>query len=293
MMQLRAVEPKESFLHEETAMTDEQAGQVAIVTGGGRGIGRAIAQAFAAAGASVTVTARSEDQLAETVALIDAAGGRALAVPADVTDQAAVERVVKKTEARFGPVDVLVNNAGTAMIGPLWEADPQAWWRTVETNLRGTFLTIRAVLPSMVARRRGRIINLSGGGAETPAPEWSAYASSKAAILRLTDTLAAETADYGIQVFALGPGGVRTEMGEQAYAWAVATIRAGKYGLKPEHIPPARQPELAGTACVLIASGQADGLSGRHILAWQDLAYLVSRADEIRRQDLCALRVRR
>jgi NAD(P)-dependent dehydrogenase (short-subunit alcohol dehydrogenase family) len=108
----------------------------------------------------------------------------------------------------------------------------------------------------------------------------------------LTDWLAAETAEYGIRIFALGPGGVRTEMGEQAFAWAAATIQAGKYGLRPEHIPVAGPPERAGAACVFLASGQADALSGRHIGAWQDLTDLVQLADEIQQQDLYGLRLR-
>src|ERR1700741_212445 len=174
-------------------------GQVAIVTGRGRGIGRAIAQALAQQGAAVTVTARSGEQLAETVALITAAGGRAIAVTADVTDPHAVKRVVTETEQQLGPVDLLVNNAGSASaLGPLWEVDPEDWWHDVTVNLRGTLLCTHAVLPGMLTRRRGRIINmasLSGipsrsGSSSQPSPynpiqqssHGSAYSSSKAGV---------------------------------------------------------------------------------------------------------------
>ena len=159
------------------AMANELVGQVALVTGGGRGIGRAIAQALATAGAAIAVTARSEDQLRETVALIERAGGRALALPADVTDRQAVEHLVADIERQLGPVDVLVNNAGiVGPLGPLWEADPEAWRRCLDVNLYGAFLCARAVLPGMVARRRGRIINMSTA-ISIPAPYYTAYMS--------------------------------------------------------------------------------------------------------------------
>ena len=139
-------------------------GQVAIVTGGGRGIGSAIAQKLTKAGAAVAVVARSEDQLAETVTLIEGAGGRAIALPVDVTDQQAVERAVAETEQQLGPVDLLVNNAGVpGPPGPLWESDSGEWWWCIEVNLRGPFLCSRAVLPGMVARGRGRIITTASG----------------------------------------------------------------------------------------------------------------------------------
>src|SRR5215470_5527648 len=147
-----------------SSMQQALTGQVAIVTGSGRGIGRAIAQALAQQGAAVTVTARSGEQLAETVALITAAGGRAIAVAADVTDPPAVERVVTQTEQQLGPVDLLVNNAGVmGPIGPLWEAAPEEWWHAMAIHVYGPVLYCRAVVPGMVARRRGRIINVASG----------------------------------------------------------------------------------------------------------------------------------
>jgi NAD(P)-dependent dehydrogenase (short-subunit alcohol dehydrogenase family) len=148
----------------------------------------------------VAVTARSVDQLAATVTAIDAQGGRALAVPADVTDRQAVQHLVTETERHFGPVDLLVNKAGSGRaIGPLWEVAPEEWWHDVTVNLRGTLLCTHAILPGMLARRRGRIINvgslfgISRGPETTPSPYGSSYSSSKAGILTLTAHLAATT----------------------------------------------------------------------------------------------------
>ena len=136
--------------------------QVAIVTGAGRGLGRAIALALAAAGATVVVVDRVTG---DTAAAIEAAGGRAIAKTVDVTDQCVVEQMVGEVEQQFGAVDLLMNNAGIGAesLGVLWEADPDWWWQTINVNLRGSFLCARAVLPGMIRRRQGRIINMSSG----------------------------------------------------------------------------------------------------------------------------------
>jgi NAD(P)-dependent dehydrogenase (short-subunit alcohol dehydrogenase family) len=230
-----------------SSVPQDLTGQVAIVTGGGRGIGRAIAQALARMRAAVTVTARSREQLTETVALIGAAGGYAIAVPADVTDQDAVERMVAATAQQLGPVDLLVNNAGVpGAIGPLWEVDPEAWWSGMAVHLRGTFLCTRAVLAGMLPRRRGRIINVVGGGVKGPHPYLSSYGCAKTAIVRLTDTLAVETQAYNIAIFALHPGLVRTALTEEGLLseagqrwlrpWGAAS--SSKDGMCPQSAPP-------------------------------------------------------
>jgi NAD(P)-dependent dehydrogenase (short-subunit alcohol dehydrogenase family) len=156
--------------------------QVAIVTGASQGIGRAIAQRCAEEGAKVALVARTASKLETAAAEIRDGGGTALAIPADVTDHAAVEALVRQADAELGPVDLLVNNAGAFYaIGPAWEVDPEMWWSDVTINLLGVFLCCREVVAGMVARGKGRVINLIGGGTEAPLPYGSAYAASKAA----------------------------------------------------------------------------------------------------------------
>ena len=187
----------------------------ALVTGGGRGIGRAIALALAREGAAVAIAARSAGELDRTLAELRAIHDRVIAVCSDVTDRAAVDDMVSQTEAQLGPIDFLVNNAGSAgVIGPIWETDPDDWWREVEVNLRGPLLCARAVLPGMIARSRGRIVNMASGVGLTPFPYTSAYACSKAALIRLTDSLQEATGQHGVMVFATSPGRVRTSMVE-------------------------------------------------------------------------------
>jgi NAD(P)-dependent dehydrogenase (short-subunit alcohol dehydrogenase family) len=262
-------------------------GQVAIVTGGGRGIGRAIAEGLADAGAAVAVLARSADEVAETVSRIERAGGRAIAVVADVTDQQAVREAVEQTARDLGTIDLLVNNAAVATpVGPVWEVDPDAWWRTVEVNLRGPFLCARAVLPGMIDRRAGRIVNIVAVAAFNTAPFMSAYGGSKAALVSFTDDLAAETREHGISVFAIRPGLVQTRMQDELTASPyVQRRRAGAPALVP--------PERAAEAVVFVATGKADALTGRFIdVTRDDVADLAARADEIVRSDLLAMRLR-
>jgi NAD(P)-dependent dehydrogenase (short-subunit alcohol dehydrogenase family) len=253
-------------------------GQVALVTGGGRGIGRAIASALARAGAAVAVLARSTDQLAEAVGDIERAGGRAVAVPADVTDRAAVEAAIARAEAVLGPLDLLVNNAGVAgPVGPLAESDPDAWWRCVEVNLRGPLVCSRAVLPGMLARRRGRIVNVASGAGTRALPFLSAYVVSKTAVIRLTENLAAEVEGHGVRVFAIQPGTVRTAMAEavlrseQARRWVPWFADLFEQG---HDVPP----ERAGELVAFLASGRADGLSGRFLAVEWDVEALTGRA---------------
>jgi NAD(P)-dependent dehydrogenase (short-subunit alcohol dehydrogenase family) len=263
-------------------------GQVAIVTGGGRGIGRAIAERLAAEGAAVAVLARTQAEVAETASTIERAGGRALALIADVTDRVAVVAAVAHAERTLGPIDLLVNNAAVVTpLGPVWELDPDEWWRSIEINLRGPFLGAWAVLPGMVARRSGRIVNVAAVAAYRTAPFTSAYASSKAALVRLTDCLAAEVRQHSISVFALRPGIVQTRM--QEHLGASPHLQRRRTGPGPEMISPDR----AAEAVVFLASGQGDALTGRFIDAAQDdIAELASRADEIVRDDLLAMRLR-
>lgn len=188
-------------------------GQVAIITGGGRGIGRAVAVAYAREGAAVVLCARGEADLAASVAAAEQAGGRAAAVVGDIGDPATGERLVKAAVDRFGGCDILVNAAAIGgPVGAVETLDPQAWSETLGINVTGTFLTCRAVLPLMKRNRRGRIINVSSGLAERVQPGQAAYSASKAAVVQFSRVAAEEVREFGVQVNAVHPGIVRTEM---------------------------------------------------------------------------------
>lgn len=277
----------------ESSEANELRDRVALVTGGGRGLGRHFALALARCGAKIAVLARSKEQVAETAVLITNMGGRALALTADVTNQVAVEGAVREVEQLIGPVDVLVNNAGSSRAaGSVWEVDPEKWWRDIEINLRGPFLCSRTVLPMMIERHRGRIINVSSAAGLGPRPGYSCYAASKAALICLTDTLAIETKDYDIGIFAISPGTVRTAMTEyllqtdEFKRWAPWVYNLFQEGRDD---PPTRAEQLV----VYIASGKADILSGRFINVYDDVTELVRRSEEIRRGDLYTLRLRK
>jgi len=257
-------------------------GQVAIVTGGGRGIGRATVLALAGAGAAVAVIARSKDQLAETVALAEECGGRAAAFPVDVTDAHAVQDMVVQVTRELGPVDLLVNNAGHGgEFGTLWEVDPETWWRCIDVNLRGPFLCTRAVLPGMVARASGRIVITTSGAGTQVSAGISAYGISKTAAFRLAENVAAEAGPFGISAFAIHPGQVRTAMvesqfsSEEARRWAPHLYDLVADGWMGQ---PA---ELGAALAVYLASGEADALSGCFISVDDDVVDMVSRAEEI------------
>ncbi len=188
-------------------------GQVAIITGGGRGIGAAAAQRLAQAGASVVITARSEEQVETVAAALRKAGGQAIGVAADVSDREQVEEVVESALDQFGRVDILINNAGTIWpIEPMMEADPDEWAYNIFVNLVGPFHMIHNVLPLMQDQGYGRILNISSGAAVRPVTGWSAYNASKAGLEAMTKTLANELAGKPITVNALRPGEVDTEM---------------------------------------------------------------------------------
>jgi NAD(P)-dependent dehydrogenase (short-subunit alcohol dehydrogenase family) len=186
-------------------------GRVAIVTGAGRGIGRALALEFARQGSSVVCCARTKADIEETAALIRQEGGECLAVQTDVADKRQVNSMVDEALRQFGRVDILFNNAARIpVIDGLWEVDPDLWWDEVTVNLRGPMLCCRAVLPHMIERDEGIIINMAGG---TGIPGRTSYCCSKAALSRLTVLLAKELESIGshVFVFGMGPGLVKTK----------------------------------------------------------------------------------
>ena len=249
---------------------------VALVTGAGRGIGAAVSVALAGAGHDVGLVARTERQLLDVAGDVERAGGRAHVVVCDVTRPQAVAAACADIEDTLGPIEVLVNNAGTA--GPesrLADVDPEAWWQAVETNLRGPMLFCRSLVAHMIERGSGLIVNMNSLAATGALPDQSAYVVSKAALARFTDTLAAELAGTSVHVVDVSPGLVRTAMtsGDQTLAGLPDTAWT----------PVARVAELI----VSLASGMPSTLSGRFLHAAVDhpdaLAELVRSAPDARR----------
>ena len=254
----------------------------AAVTGAGRGLGSAFAKALADAGASVSLLARSESELRETAAALRTTAG---IFPVDVTDA----RAVNDTFSRVGPVDILVNNAGAlGPIGPFWEMDFEQWWRTMDVNVRGALQCAHAVLPGMVQRHRGCIINISTG--MFAAAYLSPYLASKTTLVRATECLANETRDLGVALFSLAPGTVRTRMtshsltSEEGREWIPWFGRIFAEGLD---VPP----ERAAARVVELASGRYDALTGLYLTPFDDLDAMLQQVDTIRAKRLYSPRV--
>ena len=233
--------------------------QVAVVTGASRGIGQHLALALSRHGCSVVGVARSRDRLVAAMDAIAAdTGGRTLALQADVTDSGQVEAAVSDTLKRFGAIDLLVNCAGLVDDAevPLWEADVDRWWSVVESHVRGAQLLARAVLPAMVARGRGRVINLGSGMGTRAEADYSAYSVGKAAQMRMTECLADSLTGTGVFAFNIAPGLVQTDMTAGMPRWAGHTAWT----------PPERVVELV---CA-VAAAQLDQWSGRFLRAGVD-----------------------
>jgi 3-oxoacyl-[acyl-carrier protein] reductase len=264
-------------------------GKVALITGAGRGIGRDIALGFSAQGASVALTARTLTQIDETAAEVTSCGGKAIAIAGDVSRQVDVENVVARTIEAFGRIDVLVNNAGVITpIGPIWELDPEEWLQTIQINLFGTFLYSRSVIPGMIERRAGKIVNLSGAG--DGMPNFTAYSTSKVAVTRLTETLAGEVAQYNIQVNAIAPGAVKTQILQDVLD---AGDKAG--GKQLGDAQKAFEAEASSAKAVelatYLASDASGELTGKLISArWDDWPWDERRTGELTASDLYTLR---
>jgi len=252
---------------------------VALVTGGGRGIGAGIARELADAGMKVAVTGRTAEQVS---AVADEIGG--LALTGDVSRRDDVEGWVGRVESELGPIDLLVANAGISGSGkPFLEEAPEEWWKVFEVNVLGAYLCSHAVAERMAARGGGRIVNIGSGGSYLPisTPSVSlgtSYGASKAALGRFSEALAAALAPLGIRAFLISPGLVRTAMTERTF---------------PEDAP-WTPPELAPRLVRVLASGRADALAGRYLHAeHDDIEALILRADEVVANDLNAIRLRR
>ncbi len=276
-------------------MTGTLAGRAAIITGANQGLGLAIAQAYVGAGASLFLCARDATKLAAAVDGLRAAavaGQRIIGEAADVSQSADVERVVAHAKEALGSVQILVNNAG--IYGPLGRIEDIEWsdWvRAIEINLLGSVLMCRAVLPQFRAKHYGKIVQLSGGGATNPLPRISAYAASKAAIVRFAETLAEEVRDDHIDVNSIAPGALNTRLldevieagpervGESFYAKAAKQRQSGGTSI-----------ECGAALAVFLASAASDGISGKLLSAvWDPWETLATHKEDLR-SDIYTLR---
>jgi NAD(P)-dependent dehydrogenase (short-subunit alcohol dehydrogenase family) len=230
-------------------------GRVAIITGAGRGIGRAAAVAFAREGANVTLTARSTDELETAAAEVRQAGGQALVVQADVSQERDVTNLVQETLGRFGQVDILVNNAAINLprIDTV-DMEAAAWRQVLDVNLTGSFLCARAVLPHMIERQSGKIINVSSIGGRRGGRGRGPYRASKAGLINLTETLAAEVREHGITVNCVCPGGTDTEMMRQ-----IALSGPGRQLMAPGEI---------ANVILFLASDESSAITGTSVDAF-------------------------
>lgn len=245
-------------------------GRGAVVTGGGRGIGKAIARSLAEAGAAVVVVARSSDQVEEVAAKLRADGLKAHAARCDVSDEEAVQVMADEARGMLGTVDIVVNNAGIAPSNPVKRLTLDEWNRVQAINVTGTFLCARAFLQDMLDRQWGRIINVASVAGLRGAKYISAYCASKHAQVGFTRALAAEVADQGVTVNAICPGYVDTPMTE--YSVTQITEKAGVSPAEAlEHIlatsPQKRliRPEEVATVALMLCGEDAEGISGQAI----------------------------
>ncbi len=233
-------------------------GRTALITGSSQGLGFALARGLAAAGASIVLNGRDEKKLAAAADTLRTAAKVSTAA-FDVTDGAACARAVARIEAEFAPIDILVNNAGIHRRAPLAQMEETQWREVIETNLTSAFLVARAVGPRMIARGRGKIINICSLMSEIGRPTTGNYAAAKGGLKMLTRAMAVEWAKHGLQVNAIGPGYFATELTKSLVEnpefnqWVCQRTPAGRWG-KPE--------ELVGTA-VFLASGASDFVNGQ------------------------------
>lgn len=271
------------------------AGKVAVITGSSQGLGREIARRYLAEGARVAMCARNGEALERTRQDLAAGAGADLvfAMPADVSDEEQVNAFVASAVERFGGLDVLINNAGVqGPMGPTDSIDLVEWRRALDINIMSVLLPVRAAIPHFRARGRGKIVNLSGGGATQPMPRISAYAASKAAVVRLTETFALELAEDSIDVNAAAPGALNTRILDQVLA-------AGPVGVGEAYFAKAlaqrdhggQSIELAAGLMVYLGSEASNGITGRLISAqWDPWPRLHEHAERLARTDIYTLR---
>lgn len=269
----------------------------AIITGASQGLGLAIAKKFVSDGANVLLCARNEGALGAAKREIQAAVRRPeqqiLTCAADVSVPEQADRLIAKAVAEFSSLDILVNNAAIqGPIGVMEQAEWRLWRETLEVDLLGPAYLIYRILPVMKRQRAGKIINLSGGGAAGPRANYSAYAVAKTGLVRLTETLAQETAAYGIDINAVAPGAMNSQMLEETLAAGEAAVGSSEYAkaLRQKKAG-GTPPEVAAGLCAYLASERGNGISGRLISAvWDDWKRLDMQRAELADSDIYTLR---
>jgi len=276
--------------------------KVALVTGASQGLGRNFAIALASRGMRVAVAARNSSHLNETVGLIQGFGGIATAFPLDVTNQQSVNQAVEAIERSIGPIDLIVNAAGTILDGgPTWSHNIDDWWHVMETNVKGTVICCNAVAPRMVSRKHGRIVNVGSSTVLHDKPHLSAYMTSKTAVVKFTELLAEEFKNYipsvgaksfdsGVRAFSIHPGTIRSAMTEglrhegsiEWLPWLEEIFTNDRFD----------RPDIGCELLLYLASGKADMLSGRFFCVPKDPQSTIDYAQEIIEHDLNILRVR-
>jgi len=266
-------------------------GKTSLITGSGRGIGKNIAKRLSEEGSTVILTSRSTDQIDDVLNQIHDMGGQGIAIKCDITKFEQVKNMIDSAISKYSRIDILVNNVGIINpIGPFTDINPKEWKSCFETNFFGAYNVLKLVLPSMISNNYGKIINLSGGGAFNPFPNFSSYASSKAAIIRLTETLAKELESHNITINAISPGMTKTRMTEDI-------LKSGET-VGPE-FEKAKKVMINGGAdmtkilnlVLFLTSYESDGLSGKTIAAqWDDLEYIKSHISEIQNSDKFTMR---
>jgi 3-oxoacyl-[acyl-carrier protein] reductase len=245
-------------------MMSDLKGEIALVTGASRGLGEGVARALAGQCKTVLLMARDSRSLVRVTSEINLAGGHAVSVSCDVSDFTKVRHAISEATSRFGRLDILVNNAGVIEpISDIATSDPVIWAQNVTINLIGAYNVVRAVLPSMLARGGGSIINISSGAAYQALEGWSAYCSSKAGLAMFTRSIASETADKGIRVFGFSPGTIDTDMQAKIRASAVNPVsKIPRSNLAPV--------EHAVRGVLFLCSSSADDLIGQDVSLRQD-----------------------
>ena len=269
----------------------------AVITGANQGLGQAIATSFVQAGASVLLVARGEERLRvvrdELAQLATQPAQQVHALRGDVSSPESCAKVVRQAQNLLPDLTILVNNAGVyGPIGPIEEVAWEVWAEAIQINLFGTVLMCREIIPLMRARGYGKIINLSGGGATAPLPRFSAYAASKAAIVRLTETFADELRDAHIDVNAIAPGALNTRLLDEVLAAGPEKVGQDFYDRSIKQRDQGGAPLEKGAAlAVFLASAASDGISGRLLSAlWDDWASLPDKAEQLANSDIYTLR---